>query len=206
MPPIIVCGHIGGGTSIIARLLQTEFGIMMNFGPLKRDHMKPKGYYEEPVLVKMNNANFMRYLSKKGKLVDDMWHRRFEKYIRYMRSHYLKWGFKEPRMNIILREAMQHFKTAPTFIRCTRHIDKVKRTQKKMLPLTDSELSIIYKENEIYLDRFLKPFFHLTLDMTDYREEKILISEIQKFLKAKSIMNPAFVNKLSQHEVFNRWQ
>jgi len=190
MYPVIVIGHIRGATSVVARLLQEDLGIMMDKGPIRKDKNNPDGYYEDSQLVTMNRNLMVRYLLQNGSLIDDIWQAQFEEYVSYMEANYSAWGMKDPRMNALLGYVFQRLPKA-TIIRCVRENEKVLRSQIEKLNFDrDRAFAGILAVNQL-LDNAVRGRIHHCIDMTNHVPENQLIHRLEDICKANVMVKTA---------------
>ena len=184
MYPIIVVGHPRSGTSVVARLLQQRLDIMMNPKVILYGEVNPKGYYEDPVLVKINVDMMKRWEKGKGFVnkIDPTWAIQFAQYVTYMSTKYKKWGFKEPRMMGFISWTAQFFKD-PTWIYTIRTDKQIIKSQVNKLgvPFDDAVRGV--PAYRYCIEQHLKDRRHYRIDLKNQREEDDIVNELKEIMK-----------------------
>lgn len=185
MYPIIIIAPPRSGTSVVARLLQEEFGVVMSEGKIKKDWRNPKGFYEDPDLNKLVQTQVNTFMStgcpSKYLIHDLTWTMGFREWAKSRANKYTKWGFKEPRAVPFLCSVIDLFEN-PTFIYCMRQDKQIIKSQvdKLGIPLKTAILGIKAYRNQI--DKLLKGKQYWEIDLTVQKSEKYLISELKDIL------------------------
>lgn len=130
--PIIVTGAPYSGTSVVARILQTRLGVMMDEGPIRTDENKPLGYYEDRRLLDINKVACAHYLKrrtegKEGKL-PLRWATEFAAWLVERANRFPVWGWKDP-AGVGLIKYQKPFFGKPTWIVCRRRDEQVIKSQ-----------------------------------------------------------------------------
>lgn len=168
MYPIIVIGPPRSGTSNMARIIQEEFGVLMDGKPFaKHDDVWPEGAYEDARLAIASN-NLLR--SRGNERDFRAFERRFRRFKKSMieRSNG-KWGFKDPRIipffPFVLSLLDQY-----TIIRCHRKMQLVVKSMVQKFGWTERYAASRYARHESLLDRFLANVAHIRVNIQDERE------------------------------------
>ncbi len=182
MYPLIILGSPRTGTSVIARLLQEELGIMMDEGPIAKDIHNPKGYYEDHRACEINQMHLDAYLAGKVKdvtKISPIWAAKFAQWIAYRSQKYEQWGFKDPRAAGLLHWIKQFFDN-PTWIVCTRRDEQVIRSQVKKLQMPPNDAVQGVAAYKKIIKGNLTDYHHF--DMSEYQPEDKLILRLKEIL------------------------
>ena len=181
--PVIVIGSPRSGTSIVARLLQEELGVMMDEGPIRKDKHNPYGYYEDQKLIAINKVVLNRWQmgSNNEQKIDKEWAIRFAQWIVMRAGKYEKWGFKEPRMVGFIQWTLQFF-NKPVFIWTIRKEEQIIKSQVDKLGYA----SVIAKAGVAAYKKLIKQYIpkdqlHI-INLSSQRSEKRLTKELQGIL------------------------
>lgn len=167
--PIIVIGPPRSGTTMVARVLQEWFGVLMDGKPIKPDKIvNPYGWYEDSRLAEASNLLLQGFISGQA------WDRRFKRFIYSMEKKAVSWGFKDPRMVPFFGHVLSFFRTR-TIIRCHRKRELVLESYISKLGWTKEESERRYDRDEKMLDIILKEIPHIRIDFEDNATEDELI-------------------------------
>jgi len=182
--PVIIIGHPRSGTSVVARLLQQSLDVMMNPGFIRHGAINPKGYYEDPELVNINEAMMSRF--KDGKVpknkIDPVWVNQFSNYATHRATTYKKWGFKDPRMIGYISWVPQFFKD-PTWIFTVRTDGQILESQVKNLGVTPDDAVKGIAGYHTCIEAVLKGRKHHRVDLREQREENNIVEELKEVLQ-----------------------
>lgn len=183
MRQIIVIGPPRSGTSVIARMLQENLGVMMDEGPVKRDKNNPYGYYEDHRVVAINTSAANRRLKNRyvDNKMDVVWATQFAQWVSYRALKYpdRPWGFKDPGCVGFINCVAQFFKD-PVWIVCDRSTDQIIKSQKEKIKINPD---IIYQGLITYrhlIEKYLKSYYKF--DLTVYQPEHKLTEKLRKIL------------------------
>lgn len=167
--PIIVIGPPRSGTTMVARVLQEWFGVLMDGKPMRSDKtINPYGWFEDSRLAEASN------LLLQGVISGSAWDRRFKRFIHSMQKRSHVWGFKDPRMVPFFGHVLSFFETR-TIIRCHRSKKLVVESYKSKLGWTEEESNFRYDRDERMLDEQLKYIPHFRIDFeNNVREEDVI--------------------------------
>jgi hypothetical protein len=185
--PVVVIGSPRSATSTIARLLQEEFRIMMDEGPIRKDNHNPKGYYEDQKLVSINKIvsdNWQLGTNNENRINKD-WAIKFAQWVTDRASKYEQWGFKEPRMIGFIHWIFQ-FLDRPLFIWPIRRDNDIIKSQVRKLgyaPIVAKKGIEAYK---ILIEKYIPKDQLYTIDLTIKKTDKNLIDELKGILNASS--------------------
>ena len=184
--PIIVTGAPYTGTSITARLLQTELGVMMDEGPIKTDVYKPMGYYEDHKLIeisKIANAYKMRKLGTNDQQVPLAWAQQFAIWLSIRNMKYKLWGFKDPGCVPVIPLMHQFFEN-PIWIVCVRTDKQVIKSQMKKSNYPKKVAVEALKEYKEIINREVGDVCHF-MDYSKYRQESDIVKELRGILNGR---------------------
>ena len=184
MYPVIVIGPPYSGTSVVARLLQTKFDIMIDEGPLKADAYKPLGYYEDHKIMEINKIFYDYYLPKIGKETEIkapiQWATSFASWLVYRGTKYEKWGWKDPAC-IGLVKYMHQFLDNPTWIICNRTDKQMIKSQiKKSGFPKDIAIAGLKAYKEIVKREFGDEYNQI--DLSEHKEDHEIVRELEAIL------------------------
>lgn len=157
MYPIIIIGQPRSGTSNVARILHDYYGIFMGHKFWEPEFAGSQGTFEDMRLMEANS------LFERGAIGIKPWIRRFRRFVRSREKLNLPWGFKDPRLLIVLGLALSFFKQ-PTIIRCHRDRGMVVKSQVKKLQWGKKESEKYYDHAESIMDKALKGRSYLLVD------------------------------------------
>ena len=167
--PIIVIGPPRSGTTMVARVLQEWFGVLMDGKPMKPDPVvNPYGWFEDSRLAESSN------LFLQGLISCQAWDRRFRRFIHSMERKQKPWGFKDPRMVPFFSHVLSFFPSR-TVIRCHRRKSLVIASYVEKLGWTEAVASDRYDRDEKMLDDHLNGIVHMRIDFKDNATEEELI-------------------------------
>ena len=182
--PVIVVGSPFSGTSVVARLLQTDHGVMMDEGPIKKDKYKPKGYYEDIRILEINRIGLRHIMFHGNENMSIKWVASLSLFIQKRQSKYHKWGFKDPGCVSLIKHMHQFFEN-PAWIICKRSDDQVLESFKKR---GDYALDLAKRGLRSYqtiLDRELNGNGNI-VDLTKYVSEPELSERLGGILNGKN--------------------
>ena len=183
MNPVIVIGPPRSGSSVIARLLQTNLGVMMDEGPIRKDTSNPQGYYEDCKLVDINQRAFSRWQPGKNNedKVDPMWAVEFAKWLTYRSIKYRNqtWGWKEPRMVGILPWMKQFVNGNTIWIVTDRSDEQIIKSQVQKIGVPNRKIAkaglLAYRR---MIEKHLNNYHRI--DLTEHREEAELTEALRR--------------------------
>ena len=168
---VIVIGPPRSGTSVVARLLQDNLGVMMDEGPIQKDEGNPLGYYEDHRVTNIFNGLISRWKMGKAQVnkIDPVWAIEFSKWVVYRSMKYKLCGFKEPRCVGVLGWVTQFFKDA-RWIVCDRSDEQIIKSQVDKTNVPNEQIAAIgLKAYRDLIKKNLKSY-HL-IDLT-YRQNE----------------------------------
>ena len=183
MQQVIVIGPPRSGTSVVARLLQENLGVMMDEGPIRKDTHNPHGYYEDHRVVAINKIAISRWLMGKNheQKVDPVWALQFAKWVAYMTTKYRdrQWGFKEPRCMGFISWVKQFFKD-PIWIVCDRSDEQIIKSQVNKLGIKKEDaINGLLAYRKLIKDNLTD--YH-KIDLTMKQSEKKLTKRLKRIL------------------------
>ena len=185
MYPVIVVGHIRGGTSVIARLLHTEFGIHMLSNGAKngKDWKNPRGYFEDQPLIDITLSLVDRVLNAEKptpdnatELVDNIFKNEFCSYIA-KRQQQGKWGFKEPRLNGVLPYILSQLSTF-TLIVPYRNEQDILKSQIEKIGADPEQAWAGMKATTTIITGVLRKHPHHVINLKKHRSDANIIAEL----------------------------
>jgi hypothetical protein len=183
MKQVIVMGPPRSGTSVITRLLQENLGVMMDEGPIRKDRLNPKGFYEDPRVVKINSIVLKNWKMGTGneKRMNPLWIFHFAKWVKYRTLKYptTQWGFKEPRCVGFVGWVKQFF-DHPIWI-------VTDRSDKQIIKSQVEKLGVPREFARVGLDAYRKLIRdniaeYALFDMSTYQKESDLTARLRKIL------------------------
>lgn len=183
MKQIIVMGPPRSGTSVIARLLQENLGVVMDEGPIRKDQLNPKGFYEDNRVVKINSIVLKNWKigTSNEKRVNPLWLFHFGRWVKHRAMKYpnRQWGFKEPRCVGFINWVKQFF-DHPIWIVTDRSDNQIIKSQTEKLGIAREFAQVglnayrkLIRENIIEYALF---------DMSSYQKESDLTSRLRKVI------------------------
>lgn len=183
MRPIIVTGPPHSGTSVVARLLQTRLGVMMDEGPLRCDEHKPFGYYEDRQIIDINRLACDYLMARVGTGAEQVplqWATSFAAWLAYRNDKYDQWGWKDP-TSVALAKHMHQFFAGPVWIVCTRTDEQIIKGQMEKEGFPEAVAVQGLKAYKDLIQRELDGQCHY-LDLSEYRAENDLVSELEAII------------------------
>ena len=147
MKPIFVVGVGRSGTSTVARLLHTEFGICMGQRFREPDEKNEKGYYEDLDLKSLNEQFLI------GALTNPSFITALENELAKPWRQKIQWGFKDPRLCELGGIYFTYLQ--PIVIRCCRPKEQVIKSLQRCYGLTEQDASRLFDRREVALDNLL---------------------------------------------------
>lgn len=180
--PVIVIGAPRSGTSVIARILQEDFGVMMDEGPIKKDAHNPNGYYEDERLVKMNKQVLKRWMmgSNNEQRMDMAWANQFAIWVTMRAFKYERWGFKEPRMLGFIQWALQ-FVNEPVFIWPIRTDEQIIKSQVEKLGYPPMIAKAGVEAYKTLIERHIGDKVH-KIDLSERGKRNEILDQIHRIL------------------------
>lgn len=166
--PILILGPPRSGTSTLARILQTHFGVRFGREQFPARNINPEGVFEDVQLAKLTTD----FYDKKINLKD--WLNGLADYKDEMVKLNCPWGIKEPRLIALLPIFFHCFKKA-TIFRCQRGRELTVNSMIKRLGWDKDKSEKYYDEANEMLNAVLKNRTHILIK---YPEKKISDIEI----------------------------
>lgn len=171
--PVIVIGLPRTGTTMVARVLNDFFGILMDGSPVPPPEQLHKfRWFEDRRLIEMN------WLLQNKCIKINAWTRRFKRFIRAMEKANPQWGFKDPRILPIFSYALSFFKS-PTIIRTNRPKDLVTKSYIEKLKWEPEIADKYYGSISAFLDDILKSRPHYRVDFDVEVSEEVVLQMFQ---------------------------
>jgi len=172
------------GTSVAARVLQEQAGVLLDLGPIKKDPMNPLGYYEDEELKKINQIRIKSWAFGKTKVghIDMEWLIKFKKWAATRKSLFPKWGFKDPRMAAFLDVALKLFKS-PTILWTQRTREQIVNSQVLKLGIDKVVANLGFDAYQELLTNAVKGYKYHKIDLTKHRPENEIKQELKWLLR-----------------------
>lgn len=145
--PIIVVGPGRCGSSTVAGLLHTQFGVSMGERFKDSDHRNPEGYWEDEEIRELSAA----YL--RGAIPVRWWKIVFRELIEIRQSQ-RAWGFKDPQTANLIRLVDQYLPRA-RYIRLKRDLAEVVRSLQAHYGYTAPQAQQLALSRSAMLDKYL---------------------------------------------------
>ena len=179
MRPVVVIGPPRSGTSVIARLLQEELGVMMDEGPIAKRPQNPDGLYEDKELIRINEIAMRGWKPEVENKMNMQWATQFAAFVANRMQRYDRWGFKDPRMVALIPWMKQFLIDAIWIVPIRKQKDIAKSLITKFgMPSAMARLSVqkSYKLIKDGLGRCHE------IDLTYIRKDNDLVCELQEII------------------------
>lgn len=154
----------------------------MDEGPIVKDKVSPKGYYEDQRLVEINKGALSRWQlgTNNSQRIDKKWAVEFAQWVTYRTIKYKdqQWGFKEPRMIGFTNWWIQFFND-PILIHCIRSDEQIIKSQvtKLGMPIQDA-INGVGAYRKLIKQHLSKHKIH-KIDLTHYQPEDELTERLR---------------------------